>query len=144
MEQAKKALETDGGLTKAGFVGITNVLVSLTYTFMQPPIEIGFNCKMAMDQDDKAARQAFYSQPDGDIEAGQFRYNVDMLSRIVVARPVGLPGFKLDGDPGSIKKSDIAAAIQEYFSSGEPMLQKVAADAIERYSLITQPAEFFR
>ena len=144
MDQITKP--TPAAADKAAFMSISTFPVVLTYNFTDPATVIRFKCKMALDSDDKEARQAFYMQPDGDIAAGQHAYYVDMLSRIIVARPEGLPGFDdlLSGDPGSVKRSQIAEAIRTYFRTGEPILQKVAADAIEMYNKISQPVEFFR
>lgn len=129
--------------TKAAFVGISQFPVSLTYLFTDPPTLIAFGCKMAMSDDDKAARQAFYSQSQGDIDAGSFAYHVDMLSRIVESVE-GLPGFNDLFDTPEIERPTMAEAIKAYFSTGEPLLRKIAADAIDRYNVVSQPAEFFR
>lgn len=146
MEQAKEAKENTNGAARAAFVGITTAIVRLTYKFTETPTVIVFNCKMALDQDDKEARQAFYALPDGDQATGQHRYYVDFLSRIVTRRPEGLPGFDelLPELDGGVKRSDIANAVKAYFETGEPILKKIAADAVDQYNRITQPEEFFR
>lgn len=152
MEQAKEAKDNGNtpGAARAAFVGITTAIVRLTYKFTETPTVIVFNCKMALDQDDKEARQAFYALPDGDQAAGQHRYYVDFLSRIVTRRPEGLPGFDelLPGSgPGTaagVTMADVSNAIKAYFETGEPILKKIAADAVDQYNRITQPEEFFR
>ncbi len=126
----------NGTQTKADFLaGLQNLQVELTYEFGPAII---FPCKVAMNSDDIEARQAFYKQPEGDQETGRFNYHVDMLARIVVDGPEGLPGFPVTG------LTDLPAAIREYFGSGEDILRKIANDAIERYNVLTQPKEFFR
>jgi hypothetical protein len=146
--EAKEAKENSitPGAARAAFVSLANVPVKLTYRFDGMPAVIEFKCKMALDQDDKEARQAFYAKPDGDQAAGLHRYYVDFLSRIVTSRPNGLPGFDelLPADAGAVKKSDIANAIKAYFETGEPILKKIAEDAVEMYNRISAPAEFFR
>lgn len=129
--------------TKKALTEIGRVVVSLTYHLTGEPLAIVFHCKLALDADDKAARQAFYAQPDGDVEAGAFAYHVDMLARIVQAVD-GLPGFGDVLDRNVSAPNPIADAIREYFGTAEPILQKIAADAVELYNRNTQPAEFFR
>lgn len=139
MEQ-KTATKND--LTSIGFF-----LVELTYSHLPTPIAIKLKCKIALDEDDKAARQAFYSQADGDIEKGKFAYHVDMLSRIVMEKPEGLPGFDdlmPDVREEGREYPTLAAAIIDYFSTGEPILRKIAGDALDRYNSVSQPDEFFR
>lgn len=134
--------------TKADFVSIDTIPIILTYEFGDSPTVIKFKCNIAYTADDRAARQAYYALPDGDKDKGAFRFNVDMLSRIVSEIPEGLPGFEVRGSatatPEAGQAASISAAIKEYFGTGEPILQKIAADAIDRYNVLSQPAEFFR
>lgn len=133
-------------LSRADLLAITTIPVGLTYNFTTPPIAILFQCKMALSADDVAARQAFYSKPDGDIAAGQYAYQVDMLGRIVTGVK-GLPGFEYPGGPRAANAGPaptLAEALAEYFATDEPILKKIAGDFMDQYSRITQPAEFFR
>lgn len=140
MEQTK----TDA---KAAFVSIGSYPVSLTYLFTTPPTEILFTCKMIMSADDLAARQAFYAKPTGDQEAGEFEHNVDMISRVATS-VTGLPGFEFitgvpSADPDAVLPS-FAEQLKAYFSTGEPILKKIAHDAVAQYNRIAEPVEFFR
>lgn len=139
MEQNKTAKDA-----KAAFVSIGSYPVGLTYSFTNPPTSILFTCKMIMTADDVAARQAFYAKPTGDQEAGEFEYLVDMLCRIT-EKVDGLPGFEMivtaaDGE----KLLPFSEQLKAYFSSGQPILRKIAKDAVEMYNRISQPEEFFR
>lgn len=129
--------------TKADFVSIDTIPIILTYEFGDSPTVIKFKCNIAYTADDRAARQAYYALPDGDKDKGAFRFNVDMLSRIVSEIPEGLPGFTRQGATDQPLLT-LADAIKAYFGTGEPILQKIAADAIDRYNVLSQPAEFFR
>lgn len=130
--------------TKADFVAINSIPVILTYQFGETPTIINFKCKIAYTADDRAARQAFFGLPDGDRSKGEFRFNVEMLSRIVTEVPDGLPGFIVPTSTELKPREALRAAINSYFETGEPILQKIAGDAIDRYNILSQPAEFFR
>jgi hypothetical protein len=80
-------------MSEPNFFEMDRITVPLTYLFTEPPTAIRFFCKLALSNDDAAARQAFYSKPDADQQAGQHAYNVDFLARITVKAPEGLPGF---------------------------------------------------
>lgn len=130
------------------FFALSTINVVLTYVFTEPPTAITFPTAVLLDADAIEARQAFYAKPDGDRVAGAHAYNVDMLARMIVARPVGLPGFDeflkergFDG-PGPIDA--IRDALREFLAEPSPMKRKVAVEAVERYSMIVQPNEFFR
>ena len=143
MTETATAKAKTNGSAKAAFLAIGNFLVTITYLFTDPETVIKLRCKMVMTADDKAARQAFYAQPDGDRDAGLYAYQVDMLGRILSDWPEGLPGFEVyTGEPFTPAAG--RAAINEYFATGEPILRKIANDAIERYTVISQPAELFR
>lgn len=122
---------------KQNFVSRREFDVTLTYGFLDAPIV--FPCKLMLDNDDKAARQAFFAQPDGDQERGSHMYNVDMMSRIIVGIPKGLPGFVA---PESLSR--LPGAIKSYFETGEPILIKIAAEFNDVYVKQTSPPEFFR
>lgn len=133
---------------KAAFVSIGSYPVRLTYLFTDPATVIEFTCKMAMSADDIAARQAFYALPAGDMEKGEFDYNVDMLTRIATD-VVGLPGFDWNSEHEVVEGNTrrprtLAEALKEYFASGEPILRKIAKDAVAQYNRIAEPQEFFR
>lgn len=141
MEQKTK---TDA---KAAFVGIGSYPVRLTYLFTEPKTSILFKCKMLLEADDVAARQAYYALPEGDMPAAQFAYEVDMLCRIVTDVE-GLPGFEFDGQRESVdgdkrRPQTLADALKEYFETGEPLLRKIASEAVTMYNKVTQPQEFF-
>ncbi len=138
MEQnALTAKQTEAAAARAAFAAIGSYPVRLTYIFTDPPTSILLTCKMLLNADDINARQAFYALPQGDMEAGQFDYEVDLLSRIVT-RVDGLPGFE---DPAT---GTLGEALKEYFRPGGEMLKKIATDAIQMYNKMTQPQEFFR
>jgi len=141
MEQAQKQAKEQNA-----FFGMTKIPVRLTYQFTDPATVITFYCKMALADDDKAARQSFYSQPDADQARGLHAYYVDLLVRVTVAKPDGLPGFDefLQNYADKELPSELKKAMQEFFADASSMKVKVVADAIEQYNRITQPVEFFR
>lgn len=113
---------------------------------------IEMKCKLALNEDDRAARQEFYTKPQGEIDKGYFAYCVAFLGRVLVEAPTGLPGFawpvtapgRTDGErEGDWKAPTLAEAIADYFASGEPMLEKIANDAVLKYFEVSQPVEFF-
>lgn len=154
------------------FLQTTDIIVPLTYTFTDPPTKIAFPCKLAMSADDEAARQAFYAQGQGEIDAGLHKYHLDFLGRVMTGPPEGLPGFedfvkdqivadynatpeannagkaRLDRDSIDVATAAGPAQLIEYFKAymSEPtqLATKIAADAVNRYNRITQPDELFR
>jgi hypothetical protein len=155
-------------MSEPNFFEMDRITVPLTYLFTEPPTAIRFFCKLALSNDDAAARQAFYSKPDADQQAGQHAYNVDFLARITVKAPEGLPGFddyvrntiageanaepgesRPEVDPasiviGNINDGRIRELLSAFLGDDNPMKRKVAADAIQLYNRYTQPPEFFR
>lgn len=141
---------------KAALTSITFFPVRLHYAGLTPPVKIEMKCKLALNEDDRAARQEFYSKPQGEIDKGYFAYCVAFLGRILVGPPTGLPGFVWpvpipaeyiegddDGAGSTWKAPTLAETIADYFSSGEPMLEKIANDAVLEYFKVSQPSEFF-
>jgi hypothetical protein len=134
MEQATKPAKAT-----QSFFDMDNIPVRLTYGFTDPATVITFYCKLALADDDRDARQKFYAQPDAEQAAGLHAYYVDLLARITVRQPEGLPGFDFPAG------TEVAAAIREFFAdAGNAMKRKIVADAVEQYNRITVPAEFFR
>lgn len=124
------------------FFKMTEVEVPLTYNFTDPPTQIVFPCRLMLSDEDKDFRQAFYAQPEGDQANGLKDYQIEMLSRIVIREPFGLPGFsKYYKDHVA---EGVGAALRSYLAGPEPMKQKIAEDAIQVYTTRTQPPEFFR
>lgn len=122
------------------FLSLTKIPVVLTYHATTPPTVIEFPCKLALNDDDVAARQAFYAQPDGDRKAGLYAYQCDFLCRVLNGSPK-LPGFE-DFQPNETSPvKRLAAYLKE---NKTQMLEIVVDDAIEMYNRICRPAEFFR
>ena len=121
---------------RAEFIGLQQFDVTLNYGFLSEPII--FPCKIMLNADDRAARQAFYSKSQGDQAKGAFDFNVDFMLRCVVDNPKGLPGYVQVDRPRV--KENLAA----YFSTGEPILQKIADDFGNVYTQQTTPPAFFR
>lgn len=137
---------------ETNFFDMDRIPVQLTYLFTTPATVITFFCKMALADDDRDARQKFYSQSEAEQAAGLHAYYVDLLSRITAAKPDGLPGFdafltegitKTD-PPTPITLALTKARLGEFLSEPSDMKKKVVADAIELYNRVAQPVEFFR
>lgn len=128
------------------FFDMDRIPVRLTYQFTDPATVITFFCKMALSADDESARQAFYAQPKAEQDAGEHAYYVDLLSRVAVAKPDGLPGFDEFANDRFVKGTDETAGelIKAFLSEPSDMKKKIVGDAITRYNRIIQPAEFFR
>jgi hypothetical protein len=124
--------------TRADLMALTSYTVPVTYNDLaddRPPLNVVFKCKIALTADDVNARQAFYGQPAGDIAAGQHAYNVDFLARIVTDVE-GLPEFE--------PTPTLAEALKGYLSPEAPIFLEIAQKALDRYTIVSQPAEFFR
>lgn len=136
----ENAKETD-------FMSLTEIEVSATYGFTEPKTKIVLFCKLALEIDDLSARQAFYTKPEADRAAGQHAYNVDLLSRVMVRKPEGLPGFD-DYMENHFTEPEFGTKYQvafvQYLSPATPMMIKIVGDLVDRYNAIIQPDEFFR
>ncbi len=121
------------------FLNRSELEVRLTYAFA--PTAIVFPCRLILNDDELAARQAFYLKPEAEREAAEFAYHVEMLTSILSAKPSGLPGFdELLAANGDKYKS----TLKSYLNRGGPVAKMIAADAIELYNRMIKPAEFFR
>lgn len=121
------------------FFTLAEIPLTLTYKFTNPETVILFPCKMALSDDDKEARQAFYAQSTKDQAAGQHKYYVELLGRILTGPPT-IPGVKFDDPIGGGWR----AQVRTFFNDRSPMKEKVLNDAIDLYNRIAFPAEFFR
>ncbi len=108
---------------------LTETPVTLTYAALGGA-PITFYLRPWLLKDDEDARQAFFALTDDEQEKQRATHNVELLARLSVRPPTGLPNFTGD--------------IRSYFGDGNPMKERVVADALRRYNLIVQPEEFFR
>lgn len=141
METATKT-ETETMPAEPAIFTQPDVKVKLTFMFTDPPTEIVWPSRLLLNQDELAARQAFYAQNETDQAAGRHRYNCELLGSILTGNPSGLPAFpKYSSDPEARKK-----AVRDYFGGADHngMKHKIATSLVNEYFGLTEPKEFFR
>lgn len=119
---------------------LTEILVTLTYTMTDPPTVLKFHCALILAEAEIEARQKFFSLPEADQKAGRYKYSVDFMAKVATAHPEGLPGYA----SFAAERQDPGERIRAYFATETPMKARVLHDAIQRYTQMSQPLEFFR
>lgn len=151
-QETKELPASNAGKGATGFFQRSDIPVSLTYRWTDPPTTITFYCKLALADDDSKARQAFFALPDDDREKATHQYNIDLLCRLLTRKPENLPGFddfllQYEDVNDRPKLEFVRNAISAYLGGTvdpTPMQKRVAGDAVEMYFRAVQPAEFFR
>jgi hypothetical protein len=154
MDNQKEAPENAPTIEAAGdaveystsILEVSDIVVELTYNLTVPATKIIFICDLEMSEDAAAARQAFFAKTEAEQIPLRAQFNVDHLARIVRAVPIGLPGFDevLNRKQGSNFREQLANAVKAFFAEATPIKRKIAADAVQQYSVRSQPIEFFR
>lgn len=123
------------------FLTTNKVDVVLTYGFAPEPIT--FPSRIMLNDEETAARQAFYALPEEAKESGRHKYNVDLLASVLVSPPKGLPGFEAMQAAANANQ-DFRDLVKSYLMRGGPIAEMIAADWNEAFHRATRPAEFFR
>lgn len=116
---------------------LAEIPVTLTYTGLGLP-PITFYLRPFLHREEQDLRQAHFALTDKEREQAQHAHNIDLLCRLTVRAPEGLPGFSVNGDK---KAGD---ALRKLMAEDTPMKVKLVGDVMTRYYRVTQPAEFFR
>lgn len=140
---------TDGGdgdgAATFDFMTAVDIAVPLTYLFFTPAAQVCFYCKIVMTETEKEIRQKHFGKPDDERAATRHAYNVEMLSKISTKPPTGFVNFPNNfADPLQPSIMELQNAILNYFREPIPMNVRVCDDALNYYTTILQPAEFFR
>lgn len=121
------------------FMTATDIRVPITYLFFEPAATVEFFCRLLLNDEEIELRQKHFALDPAAKKAAEKAYNVAILSKVATRPPTGLPGFEYDPDGGI----SLETAIADYFADPSPMFGKLAADAVNYYTTISQPAEFF-
>lgn len=129
------------------FLSMSDVQVELTYLFA--PETIVFPCELMLNQAAIEMRQKFYKGTEAEQAAGSHAYHVDFICSVLTGRPRGLPRFAdfCEANFSSDKTQSPEfwkKALKAYLMRGGNVAIKIAEDAVDRYSRMTAPTEFFR
>lgn len=145
MSENKETKDADATSDKPepnfNFMDSSDVRIPLTYTLFQPFVQVAFFCKIILSETEKEIRQKHFALSLDEQANAEHAYNVEMLSKMATRAPEGFPGFEQH-----LKDcfNDLEVAVTTYFSEPRPMSITICRDALNSYTTLTQPAEFFR
>jgi hypothetical protein len=148
-EQKKENKETAADEATTVLFTVTEVKLGLTYDITEPPTNIWGRAKILLDDDDKAARQAFFALSEDERNKQQHGRNCEFLGSVLTTPLHGLPGFdevwKRATATGDFRSS-IKNAISIFFGGDDPngMKKQIVEDLVNLYYVKTQAKEFFR
>lgn len=132
---------------QTNWLDATDIKTPITYLGIEGAATVNFYFDILMSETEKELRQKHFALPETEQPAARHKYNVEMISRLASRRPENLPGFDAAFEAkkaGQSEREAIAAAIMEVLSPETPVRVKLADDALNYYTTINQPAEFFR
>lgn len=135
MKQEKKqeTLTTD-------IFSINEIVVEVTYPFLEQTEPFKFFFKLQMSQTDKTNRAAFIGKTLEEKESSKADYHLDLLSSLLTRLPQNIPG--LTSETNDLEK--IKEIFKDFFSPGNPLKEQMLEDAMNLYLAKVQPHEFFR
>lgn len=137
MSEATPALEK-----AVDIFSLAEVPVTLTYAGLGLA-PITFYMRPFLYREEQEMRQAHFALTDEQREKAQHKHNVELLSRLTVREPEGLP-MNGNGNKAFLMAKGPGDVLREMLEEDTPMKVKLVADALTRYYRVTQPAEFFR
>lgn len=114
---------------------VTEIPVTLTYPSVG--VTLKFFLRPCLVREEQQMREQFMTLKDDERAAKNHAHNVEMLARLMVREPDGVPSFPNDG-------SELSRRVRTFFGDESAMKEKIAAEIMTLYYRVSQPLEFFR